>query len=164
MDGFRLFLATSGPSKRRKHYFCLLFSQYCVCYFLNIASNPKRNFLSKKEFWEYHGWNRIENPISKHYTNFQNLKKTQKKPTNSFSNLDFLPKSGFPKILDLFMDFQGFPTPWISHPMGFGFSGRPRERPTKTKIGRQGRQKPVVGGAVGLFWVFPRKRLSGYNS
>jgi len=38
-------------------------------------------------------------------------------------------KSGFPKILDFFMDFQGFPTPWISHPMDFGFSGRPRERP-----------------------------------
>ena len=31
-----------------------------------------------------------------------------------FSNLDFLPKSGFPKILDLFMDF-----PRISHPMDF---------------------------------------------
>ena len=64
------------------------------------------------------------------------IKKTHKKTTNSFSNLDFLMKSGFPKILDLFMDFQGFPTPWISHPMDFGFSGRPRERPTKTKIGR----------------------------
>ena len=33
---------------------------------------------------------------------------------NLFSNLDFLPKSGFPKILDLSMDF-----PRISHPMDF---------------------------------------------
>ena len=74
------------------------------------------------------------------------LKKPKNKPTNLFSNLDFLSKSEFPKILDLFMDFQGFPTPWISHPMDFGFSGRPRERPTKTKIGRQGRISRLPGG------------------
>ena len=30
LDGFRLFFTTSGPTKRREHYFCLLFSQYWV--------------------------------------------------------------------------------------------------------------------------------------
>ena len=38
---------------------------------------------------------------------------------NSFSNLDFLPKSGFPTILDLSMDFPRISHPWIVHPMDF---------------------------------------------
>ena len=60
---------------------------------------------------------------------FSQTFKTLRKTANLFSNLDFLPKSGFPKTLDLFMDFpmifHGFPTPPLLE-----FSGRPRERPT----------------------------------
>ena len=33
--------ATSGPTKRREHYFCLLFSQYCVCYFFQYCLKSK---------------------------------------------------------------------------------------------------------------------------
>ena len=106
------------------------------CYFFNIASNPKpnpkRNFPSKNQFRDYHAWNRLEKLVPLNCKKIQKSQTNSKKTTNSFSNLDFLVKSGFPKILVLLMDFQGFPTPWISHPMDFGFSGRPRERPTKT--------------------------------
>ena len=40
-------------------------------------------------------------------------------------------------------------TPWDPHgdPIDFGFSGRPRERPTKTKIGRQGRISRLPEGS-----------------
>ena len=48
---------------------------------------------------------------------FSQTFKTLRKTANLFSNLDFLPKSEFPKTLDLSMDFprisHGFPTPWI---------------------------------------------------
>ena len=91
------------------------FSQYCVCYFLNIVSNSKRNFRSKKTI---PGPPRLE-PHRKvnattlcKFSHFKTLRTT----TNLFSNLDFLPKSEFPKTLDLPMDFpmisHGFPTPW----------------------------------------------------
>ena len=133
MDGFPLFLATSGPTKRRKHYFWLLFSQSCVCYFLNIASNPKRNFLSKKEFRDYHGWNRIENPISKHYTNFQNLKKHCEKRPTCFQTLTFGRNLSFQKSWIcswISKDFppHGFPTPWILDFRGGRGSGRQKPR------------------------------------
>ena len=45
---------------------------------------------------------------------FSQAFKTLRKTANLSSNLDFLVKSGFPKILDLLMDF-----PRISHPMDF---------------------------------------------
>ena len=113
------------------------------CYFLNIGLGPKKvnglAICSKNQFRDYFIRNRLEKLVPLNWNFAPHNLKNRKKPTNLFSNLDFLPKSEFPKILDLFMDFQGFPTPWISHPMDFGFSGRPRERPTKTKIGRQGR-------------------------
>ena len=101
MDSSPLFLATSGPTKRRKHYCWLLFYQYCVCYFLNIVSNPKRNFPAKNRFRDYHAWNRIEKLVPLNCKKNQKSQKNSKKTTNSFSNLDFLVKSGFPKILDL---------------------------------------------------------------
>ena len=48
---------------------------------------------------------------------FSQTFKTLRNTANLFSNLDFLPKSEFPKTLDLSMDFprifHGFPTPWI---------------------------------------------------
>ena len=88
------------------------------CYFFNIASNPKpnpkRNFPSKNQFRDYHAWNRIEKLVPLNCKKNQNSQTNSKKTTNSFSNLDFLVKSGFPKILDLLMDF-----PRISHPMDF---------------------------------------------
>ena len=93
-------------------------------------------------------WNRIENPTSKHYTNFQILKKHCEKRPTCFQTLTFCRNLGFQKSWICSWIFQGFPTPWISHPMDFGFSGRPRERPTKTKIGRQGRISRLPKGSL----------------
>ena len=129
MDGFRLCFATSGPTKRRKHYLCLLFSQYCVCYFLNISRNPNLRTSPKNQFRDYHAWNRIEKLMPQLWNFSPQTFKTLQKTANLFSNLDFLPKSGFPKTLDLSMGFpkifHGFSTPPLLE-----FSGRPRERPT----------------------------------
>ena len=134
MDGFRLFLATSGPTKRRKHYLCLLFSQYWTW---AEKSQWSRHLFEKSIPGLFYSKPPRKVSATELELRTTKLKKTKKKPTNLFSNLDFLSKSEFPKILDLSMDF-----PRISHPMDFpphGFSGRPRERPTKNKIGRQGR-------------------------
>ena len=108
---------------------CLLFSQYCVCYFLNIVSNPNLPTSPKNQFRDYHAWNRVEKLMQQHCI-FSQTFKTLRKTVNLFSNLDFLQKSEFPKTLDLSMDFQGFSMDFPPH----GFSGRPRERPTKNKI------------------------------
>ena len=131
MDSSPLFLATSGPTKRRKHYFCLLFSQYWTW---AEKSQWSRHLFEKSIPGLFYSKPPRKVSATELELRTTKLKKPKNKPTNLFSNLDFLSKSEFPKILDLFMDFQGFPTPWISHPMDFGFSGRPRERPTKTKI------------------------------
>ena len=116
MDGFRLCLATSGPTKRRKHYVCLLFSQYCVCYFLNIVSNPNRRSPSKNQFRDYHAWNRIEKLMPQHYTNFLKLLKLYEKRPTCFQTLTFGRNLGFPKpwICPWICPwiFHGFPTPW----------------------------------------------------
>ena len=110
------FVATSGPTKRRKHYLCLLFSPYCVCYFLNISRNPNLCTSPKNQFQDYHAWNRIEKLMPQLWNCSPQTFKTLQKTANLFSNLDFLPKSEFPKTLDLSMDFprifHGFPTPW----------------------------------------------------
>ena len=114
MDGFRLFFATSGPAKRRKHYCWLLFSQYCVCYFLNIVSNPNRRSPSKNQFRDYHAWNRIEKLMPQHCTNFLKLLKLYEKLPTCFQTLTFCRNLSFQKpwISNGFSkDF-----PWISHP------------------------------------------------
>ena len=139
------------------------------CYILNIpfvifsilVSGPKHTFLSKKEFREYHGWNRIEIPISKHYTNFQILDFVCEKLPTCFQTLTFCRNQSFQKPWICPWIFQGFPTPWISHPMDFGFSGRPRERPTKTKIGRQGRISRLPEGSRVFFWIVCQKKYYG---
>ena len=77
-----------------------------------------------------------------------NLKNRKINRPTCFQTLTFWWNLGFQKSWTCFMDFQGFPTPWISHPMDFGFSGRPRERPTKTKIGRQGRISRLPKGSL----------------
>ena len=68
--------------------------------------------LRKKQFRDYHAWNRIEKLMPQLW----NFSPQTLKTANLFSNLDFLPKSGFLKTLDLSMDFpmifHGFPTPW----------------------------------------------------
>ena len=90
-----------------------------VCYFLNIGFGPNKvnglAICSKNQFRDYFIRNRLEKLVPLNW-NFapQNFKTPKNKPTNLFSNLDFLVKSGFPKILDLSMDF-----PRISHPMDF---------------------------------------------
>ena len=111
MDGFRLFFAASGPTKRRNHYLCLLFPQYCVCSFPNISRNPNLRTSPKNQFQDYHAWNRIEKLMPLNWNFSPQTFKTLQKTANVFSNLDFLPKSGFLKTLDLSMDF-----PWIPPP------------------------------------------------
>ena len=98
MDGFPIFFATSGPTKRRKHYLCLLFSQYWV----GVEKHQCSRHFSKKSipglfYLEPH---RKVNAttLEVRATNFKNLKT---KPTNPFSNLDFFVKYGFPKTRDL---------------------------------------------------------------
>ena len=114
MDQFRLFFATSGRTERPKPYCWLLFSQSCVCYFLNIGLGPKNvnglAICSKNKFREYHGWNRIENPRSKHYTNFQILLKLCEKPPTCFKTLTFCRNLGFQKSWICSWIFQEFPT------------------------------------------------------
>ena len=123
MDGFPLFLATSGPTKRRKHYVCLLFSQYCVCYFLNIVSNPNRRSPSKNQFRDYHAWNRIEKLMPQHCTNCLKLLKLYEKLPTCFQTLTFCRNLGFQKP---------WICPWIPHGSSMDFRG-----------GRgSGRQKP----------------------
>ena len=107
MNSSPLFFATSGPTKRRKHYLCLLFSQYWTW--------------AEKCQWSRHlfdksipGLPRLEPHRKVNATTLeQNPQtfKTLRKTANLFSNLDFSPKYGFPKTLDLSMDF-----PWISPP------------------------------------------------
>ena len=94
--------ATSGPTKRRKHYFCLLFSQYWtgVQTKINVLLTSPSN-----QFRDYFIWNRIEKLMPQHWNFSPQTLKTFKKLTNLFSNLDFLQKSEFPKTLDLSMDF-----------------------------------------------------------
>ena len=93
MDSSPLFFATSGPTKRRKYYFCLLFSQYWTGVEKNQCS---RHFSEKSNpglfYLEPH---RKVNATTLDFfaANFKNLKKKQ---TNPFSNLDFWQKSGFP--------------------------------------------------------------------
>ena len=54
----------------------------------------------------------------------------------------------FQKLIWSHMGAHG--TPWDPHgdPIDFGFSGRPRERPTKTTIGRQGRISRLPEGCL----------------
>ena len=123
MDGFRLCFATSGPTKRRTHYFCLLFSQYCVCYFLNIVSNPKRNFPSKNQFRDNHAWNRIEKLMPQHCTDFLKLLKLYEKRSTCFQTLIFCRNLGFQKPWICPWISHGFPTPPTNFRGGRG-SGR----------------------------------------
>ena len=94
MDGFSLFFATSGPTKRRKHYFCLLFSQYWtgVQQKVNVLLTSPSN-----QFRDYFIWNRMEKLMPQLWNFSPQTLKTFKQVTNLFSNLDFLPKSWFPK-------------------------------------------------------------------
>ena len=130
------------------------------CYILNIpvaissilGLGPKKvnglAICSKNKFREYHGWNRIEKLMPKHYTNFPKLKNFCEKRPTCFQTLTFCRNSSFQNTGMCPWIFQEIPTPWISHPMDFGFSGRPRERPTKTKIGRQGRISRLPEGSL----------------
>ena len=123
------------------------------CYFLNIVFvifSILRQIQNGTSFRKKNSGTTTAGTASKiQYLNIIQIFKISKKTTkttNSFSNLDLLVKSEFPKTLDLSMDF-----PRISHPMDFpphGFSGRPRERPTKNKIGRQGRISRLPEGSL----------------
>ena len=112
-----------------------------VCYFLNIGLGPKKSMVSpsvrKIKFRDYFIRNRLEKLVPLNWNFAPHNLKNQKKTTNLFSNLDFFgPIWGAPpRIVQGFpMDFprisHGFPTPPLLE-----FSGRPRERPTKNKIG-----------------------------
>ena len=82
-----------------------------VGYFLNIGSESnKHNVLltsPSNQFRDYFIWNRIEKLMPQHWNFPPQTLKTLKQLTNLFSNLDFLPKSGFPKTLDWCIGPQG---------------------------------------------------------
>ena len=88
---------------------CLLFSQYCL--------KSKTELPFEKSI---PGLPRLEPHRKVNATTlykFSQTFKTLRKTANLFSNLDFLPKSEFPKTLDLSMEFprifHEFSTPWI---------------------------------------------------
>ena len=163
MDQFRIFFATSCPTKRREHDFCLLCSQYCVCYFLNFVSNPNRRSPSKKTI---PGLPRLEPRRKVNATTlyrFSQTFETLRKTANLFSNLDFLPKSEFPKTLDLSMDFpmnfHGFPTPWILGEAAGAADKkcggtRPPRRPDQ-RAGPTSAQTRPASAVIGLFVFAP---------
>ena len=76
-----------------------------VCYFLNIGLGSKKvNGLGtspKNQIRDYFIWNRIEKLMPQLWNFSPQTLKTLQKTTNLFSNLDFWPKSGFPKTRDL---------------------------------------------------------------
>ena len=78
---------------------CLLFSQYCL---KSKTELPFEKTIPGLPRLEPH---RKVNATTLYI--FSQTFKTLRKTANLFPNLDFLPKSGFPKTLDLSMDF-----PW----------------------------------------------------
>ena len=126
MDSSPLCFATSGPTKRRK--------PYCVCYFLNIVSNPNRRSPSKNQFRDYHAWNRIEKLMPTHYKKILKLLKLCEKRPTCCQTLTFCRNLSFQKFWICPWIFPGFSMDFPPHE----FSGRPRERPTKI-FPRQGR-------------------------
>ena len=128
------------------------------CYFLNMVFDifsifaifsilsqiPNALSFRKKEFQDNHGWSRIENPMSKHSTNFQILEKLCEQMPTCFQIVIFAEiwvsknpgfvhgcSKNFPS-----MDFppHGFPTSWIWDFRGGRGSGRQKPR-LETKIG-----------------------------
>ena len=94
----RFFFATSGPTKRRKHYLCLLFSQY------RAGVQQKINDLltsPSNQFQDYFIWNRIEKLVPLNWNFAPQTLKTLKRTYQSVFKLDFLVTSGFPKTRDL---------------------------------------------------------------
>ena len=138
MDSSPLFFATSGPTKRRKHFF--------VCYFLNIAfvifsilsQIQNGTSLRKKNL----GLPRLEPHRKINAYTLYKFPKTQKNSTKNrptrFQTLTFWSNLGFPKSWICSWIFQGFPTPWISHPMDFGFSGKAAGAADKNPLAERG--------------------------
>ena len=123
-----------------------------VCYFINIGLGPTKSQWSRHLFEKtIPGLFYSKPPRKVSATELelrpQNLKNRKINRPTCFQTLTFCRNLSFQKSWICPWIFQGFPTPWISHPMDFGFSGRPRERPTKTKIGRQGRISRLPEGS-----------------
>ena len=132
MDGFSLFLATFGPAKRRKHYSCLLFSQYWTWAEKNQWS---RHLFGKSIPGLFYSKPPRKVSATELELRTTKLKKTEK-TTNLFSNLDFFgpiwgapPRisQGFP--MDSPRIFHGFPTPPSLNFRGGRGSGRQISRP-----------------------------------
>ena len=87
--------------------------------------------------------------MPQHYTNFLKLLKLYEKRPTCFQTLTFCRNLSFQKPWICPWIFQGFSMDFPPH----GFSGRPRERPTKNKIGRQGRISRLPEGSLEI--VFP---------
>ena len=75
----------------------------------------------RNQFRDYSIWNRIEKLMPQFWNFSPHTFKKLQKTTTLFSNLDFLPKSGFPKTRDLS----------LAAPRGFYIS---RNDPKETKI------------------------------
>ena len=93
----RQIFATSGLTEPQKHEFS--------CYFLNLGSESKKvnDLLTSpnNQFRDYSVWNRIEKLVPQHWNFAPQTLKTVHKTAKFVSNLDLLPKSGFPKNRDL---------------------------------------------------------------
>ena len=114
---------------------CLLFSQYC------LKSKTELPFEKSIPGLFY-----SKPPRKVSATELElrprNLKNRKINRPTGFQTLTFCRNLSFQKSWIC----HGFPR--ISHPMDFGFSGRPRERPTKNKIGRQGRISKLPEGSL----------------
>ena len=79
----------------------LLFFQYSVVIFSILGGGPKKvnDLLTSpsNQFRDYFIRNRLEKLVPLNYEIIQNSQKSLKKIDKPFSNLDFWPKSGFPK-------------------------------------------------------------------
>ena len=127
-------------------------SRYCVCYFLNIVSNPNRHFPSKNQFRDNHAWNRIEKLLPKHYANFRKLSKLCEKLPTCFQTLTFCRNLSFQKPWICQRIFHGFPTPWIfGEAAGAADKKRKNPNPILVFVGRS-RGLPENPKSMGSPW------------
>ena len=101
MDGFPFFSRHLVPKNGGNIILFVFFS------ILDLVQQKVNVLLTSpsNQFRDYSIWNRIEKVMPQLWNFAPQTLKTLQETTNLFSNLDFLPKSGFPKTLDLSMDF-----------------------------------------------------------
>ena len=130
MDSSPLFLATSGPTKRRKHYFWLLFSQYWTW---AEKSQWSRHLFEKSIPGLFYSKPPRKVSATELELRPQNLKNRKINRPTCFQTLTFCRNLSFQKSWIcpwISKDFppHGFPTPWILDFRGGRGSGRQKPR------------------------------------